>query len=930
MTTTLTLPSSRGARGFSLIELATTIVVLTMLAAAGFYTYTNLTARAQDSAATTALSNWARTAVSGQDFSQRLAIRVSAERLHASVPVGLELDPGCAPPHFPSEVCGVSRQVGFGAFALAPDSSAAELTTLSESGRCLVIRVEATSIADIRTEELSPTGTCPATTPPPAGRPSLPAGGPDSPDAAAEFVEPDPSVSGPGNATTLPGRVLHLDASAEPSLTLAGTAVTRWSDQSGAGLHATAPAAANRPTWSASAFNGRPGVVFSAPHVLTLPAGTTVAQGTQAHTVVAVFQPSALSPTSVASDAPILFFAPGRNYALTIGDNTDPSAIAARRNTGSWSSAAPATLTAGQPYAYTSVFTPGQGTAGYLNGALVGRDPNTAAITTTTLGGTIGSHPTFASNPNRHFQGVLAELIVFDRALTSAQLAQLQATLTAKWGLPNAAAVTPPVPATVAGLAAWYDADHAASFTYGTGTQVATWRDRSGYGHHLTQPTASARPTRDDTVGPRTAVRFNGSSQWLSTPALPLGEMTVFAVVDVRNAPGNSAIIYEHSVTTNSNDGFYLFTNDNASAAVRRYPSGTATTALRRINPNWAHVPGAQVTALRYGGTQASLTTFLNSRNTGVGRAPGTQNPGATVVTQPLFVGARAGTSAFVNGAYAELLVYNRALSDAEVATVNAYLHDKWGVSTAFHPGLVGGLDLWLDADDASTFTYGTGTQVATWRDKSGWNNHASQSTAASRPTRVAGAVNNRAAVRFNQHVLDTVRNVPLGTSDYAVFVSGTNTVPDGTAPTRGGIVYGSYRDPSTFSYGLELHTDRRPRHWWDARPAGQGNAPTSLTFATPTPPVNAPYTAAWFKQHTSGRYSVRVNGVSSSEVVVPTPNVTSALAPRIGADHRTDTSLADVWYRGDIGELLVYTVDLTPAQRAEVDDYLRGRWGSH
>ena len=47
-----------------------------------------------------------------------------------------------------------------------------------------------------------------------------------------------------------------------------------------------------------------------------------------------------------------------------------------------------------------------------------------------------------------------------------------------------------------------------------------------------------------------------------------------------------------------------------------------------------------------------------------------------------------------------------------------------------------GGLVLWLDAADDTTFSYSSGTEVSQWRDKSGYNNHANQSTVANQPSR--------------------------------------------------------------------------------------------------------------------------------------------------------------------------------------------------
>lgn len=43
----------------------------------------------------------------------------------------------------------------------------------------------------------------------------------------------------------------------------------------------------------------------------------------------------------------------------------------------------------------------------------------------------------------------------------------------------------------------------------------------------------------------------------------------------------------------------------------------------------------------------------------------------------------------------------------------------KRPVASSFNPATTVGLSLWLDAADASKFTYGTGTQVASWIDKS-------------------------------------------------------------------------------------------------------------------------------------------------------------------------------------------------------------------
>jgi Ca2+-binding RTX toxin-like protein len=75
-----------------------------------------------------------------------------------------------------------------------------------------------------------------------------------------------------------------------------------------------------------------------------------------------------------------------------------------------------------------------------------------------------------------------------------------------------------------------------------------------------------------------------------------------------------------------------------------------------------------------------------------------------------------------------------------------------------FEPDNVSGLALWLDGSDSSTLfadTAGTtaitdGAGVALWRDKSGNNNHATQSTAGSRPTWSATGQNGAGALGFD------------------------------------------------------------------------------------------------------------------------------------------------------------------------------------
>lgn len=66
-----------------------------------------------------------------------------------------------------------------------------------------------------------------------------------------------------------------------------------------------------------------------------------------------------------------------------------------------------------------------------------------------------------------------------------------------------------------------------------------------------------------------------------------------------------------------------------------------------------------------------------------------------------------------------------------------------------FDPTSISGCVLWLDANDAATFTFSSGSLVSQWDDKSGTGNHVGQSTDSLRPTLTATVLNNLPVVEF-------------------------------------------------------------------------------------------------------------------------------------------------------------------------------------
>ncbi len=126
-----------------------------------------------------------------------------------------------------------------------------------------------------------------------------------------------------------------------------------------------------------------------------------------------------------------------------------------------------------------------------------------------------------------------------------------------------------------------------------------------------------------------------------------------------------------------------------------------------------------------------------------------------------------------LNADLMELVVYNRALTSAEVVRVQGYLMDKYGIPSG-DPEIVSGnvpnpayqnhaLRLWLKAD--SGVLTNSSAQVTNWQDHSVWSNHVI-ATAANAPAFVASGLGGKPSILFNRTNGDYMTNAtPLAAS---------------------------------------------------------------------------------------------------------------------------------------------------------------------
>jgi hypothetical protein len=233
-------------------------------------------------------------------------------------------------------------------------------------------------------------------------------------------------------------------------------------------------------------------------------------------------------------------------------------------------------------------------------------------------------------------------------------------------------------------------------------------------------------------------------------------------------------------------------------------------------------------------------------------------------------------------------------------------------------PAPVAGSALWLDASDASTFTYSSGARVSEWRDKSGNARHLTQATSAYQPDRNA-TQNSLSAV--------TMRS---GSAEY--FMRNTSYDWAHSAFTLLCVIRPNTGDYTAYlgqdSTGtLQLGQDASNPAYLSVNRIGQATNTSNLTLAN----------------NTTGQITFKSAGISSGNITVQiyksktaassttTQNSLGASTIAMIGGSRSDLAPAIADNYGDNGylcELLVYPSQLSDVDRNATEDYLIAKWG--
>lgn len=179
------------------------------------------------------------------------------------------------------------------------------------------------------------------------------------------------------------------------------------------------------------------------------------------------------------------------------------------------------------------------------------------------------------------------------------------------------------------------------------GTALQTWTDRSGNGKDASQATLANRPlvkTGSNGINGNPVVQYDGSNDFMTVSSFTVSaNMYVLLVTKMTSAN----MVCEQSVNNNSNDGFYVYGQQNRNVNIRRgsnsyYIEGTA---------NWMGTSNT-VICWSYGTVKQYYKDF--AQITKVNEVD--QSPSGNA-TDTVYIMSRGGSSLFSSGLLGMLIV---------------------------------------------------------------------------------------------------------------------------------------------------------------------------------------------------------------------------------------------------------------------------------
>lgn len=222
----------------------------------------------------------------------------------------------------------------------------------------------------------------------------------------------------------------------------------------------------------------------------------------------------------------------------------------------------------------------------------------------------------------------------------------------------NAARSTAWSPTQITGLVRWYDAQSIVGLN--NGDSVSSWTDKVGT-TNLTQTEASLQPkyiASDAAFGNKPSLKFDGSNDILTNSSVADATITLFITAHMTNANASTLWCFKYSSGANCRV---------TATAVDKWRYATAA-----VTNTGGTISAAGVVVVKFD----SLSSFSIRGENGA-FATGIPNGAYDDSGDITSLGNYSGGT-YYSGFVGEILLYNSALSDADINLVGAYLANRW------------------------------------------------------------------------------------------------------------------------------------------------------------------------------------------------------------------------------------------------------------
>lgn len=218
-----------------------------------------------------------------------------------------------------------------------------------------------------------------------------------------------------------------------------------------------------------------------------------------------------------------------------------------------------------------------------------------------------------------------------------------------------------PIPLTIAGCQYWFDANNGPLTSGGStpinGESIATWTDKSGNNRNAT--TGSAPTYITNVLNGKPVIRFS-SSQYLTHNGYSPGNVAMTYILVERNLTGSQgAAPISWGATSARSSGIILQNNSGMQ------PFSNAQLFTNTTGRCWIY-------------RQNNIGSGDDGVVNGTSLTP-IDNPTGNI-NGPFDIGRRNVSAIYCAGDIAEIIVYNRAITNVELTALVGYLFQKYGL----------------------------------------------------------------------------------------------------------------------------------------------------------------------------------------------------------------------------------------------------------